>query len=167
VHRTIIRIHPDGSSDQTFEAIPVEEQQAELAVRAGLVERLRSDAGGGALHPQALETLGVDTGCAGADLWLFDQSNLAGNELCLFKAASDDMAWLDLGTICRVNLCNGLRRVTWAYAVRSLWAGVDPGSLQSCTSTQCNPALFLNFSTYQEITSVAGGGLNWAFLFTP
>jgi hypothetical protein len=169
IYRTIVQLAPDGSSTQTMEAITVAEQQAEIAARAALVETSRSG-GGGKAHSQALPTLGVDTGCAAADLWLFDQSNLAGNELCLFKAASDDMAWLDLGTRCRtLRFCLGPGdgTGTWANEVRSLWAGADPGSLQSCTNTLCTSTPFLSFNAYQEFITVTPNGLNWAFLFTP
>jgi hypothetical protein len=165
VYRTIVRFAPDGSFAPTYEAVTPAQQQAEMAARAAFVEASRTS---GRAHPQVLPTLIVDSGCAGASLWLFDQTNRGGNQLCLFKAAADDMAWLDLGTLCRnpSGRCIG----TWANAVRSLWAGADPGSLQSCTSTLCFTTPFLNFTAFQQINSVAAGTthpLNWAFLFTP
>lgn len=162
VHRTIVQAGPDGSLQPVYETITVAQQQAELAARAALVDAMRN----GQHQPEALASLHSDAGCAGADLWLFDQANLAGNELCLFKSATDDAAWLDLGTICRGFLCLG----RWSAAVHSLWAGSDPGSLQSCTNTLCFATPFLNFTAFQRIDSVAPGGvhpLNWAFLFTP
>ena len=162
VYRTIVRFSPDGTVEPTFQTVTVAEQQAELAARAAAIAALRT---GG--ETQALPTLKVDGGCAGSSLWLFDQANLGGNELCLFKAPADDMAWLDLGTLCRTptRLC-----ATWANAVRSLWAGTHPGSLQSCTATLCFTMPFLNFTPFQRINSVAAGAphpLNWGFLFTP
>jgi len=159
VYRTIVRFSHDGSPESTVEAITTAQQQAELAARAALVEARTS----GKIHAEALPSLGIDSGCAGASLWLFDQANLAGNELCLFKAAADDAAWLDLGSLCATPNC-------WANAVRSLWAGADPGALQSCTRTLCYATPFLNFGAYQRINSVAPGSphpLNWAYLFTP
>src|ERR1044071_4507017 len=113
VYRTIVQFAPDGSMRPIYEVVSVAQQQAEQAARAAFLEA--SSKG----HSQALPSLHVDGGCAGASLWLFDQANLGGNELCLFKAATDDMAWLDLGTLCRGPLCF----TTWANAVRSLWAG--------------------------------------------
>lgn len=162
VHRTIVQFAPDGSIHPIYETVTVAQQQAEQAARAAFLEASRK----GQIQSQALPSLQVDGGCAGASLWLFDQANLGGNELCLFKATTDDMAWLDLGTLCRGPFC----LTTWANAVRSLWAGSDPGSLQSCTSTLCFTTPFLNFTAFQRINSVAAGSphpLNWAFLFTP
>lgn len=162
VHRTIVQFAPDGTLQPIYETVTVAQQQAEQAARAAFLEASRN----GLIQSQALPSLHVDGGCAGASLWLFDQANLAGNELCLFKAATDDMAWLDLGTLCRGSFC----LATWANAVRSLWAGSDPGSLQSCTSTLCFTTPFLNFTAFQRINSVAAGSphpLNWGFLFTP
>ena len=55
-------------------------------------------------------------------------------------------------------------------AVRSLWSGVHPGSLQSCTAKLCYATPFLNFTSYERFNSVAAGAphpLNWAFLYTP
>jgi hypothetical protein len=166
VYRTIVRVSPDGSFEQTFETITLAEQQAELVARAAFVDASRSDASGAKTLPQTLSILGVDHGCAAASLWLFDQPQLGGNELCLFKASADDQAWLDLGTLCRSSppsRCAGL----WAGAVRSLWAGTDPGSLLSCTVNLCNATPFLNFVPFQQIASAAAGGLNWAYLHTP
>jgi hypothetical protein len=160
VYRTIVQFAPDGSMQPIYEVVSVAQQQAEQAARAAFLEASRKG------QSQALPTLHVDGGCAGASLWLFDQANLGGNELCLFKAATDDMAWLDLGTLCRGPFCF----TTWANAVRSLWAGSDPGSLQSCTSTLCFTTPFLNFTAFQRFNSVAAGSphpLNWGFLFTP
>ena len=162
VYRTIVQFAPDGSIQPIYETVTVAQQQAEQAARAAYLEASSK----GQIQPQALPSLHVDGGCAGASLWLFDQANLGGNELCLFKAATDDMAWLDLGTLCRGPFCF----TTWANAVRSLWAGSNPGSLQSCTSTLCFTTPFLNFTAFQRINSVAAGSprpLNWAFLFTP
>jgi hypothetical protein len=161
VHRTIVRFAPDGSLAPTYETITVAQQQAEQAARTAYVEALRS----GEPAPP-LPQLMIDGGCAGASLWLFDQANLAGNELCLFKAAGDDMAWLDLGTVCRGLFCFQ----SWNNAVRSLWAGSNPGSLQACTTTLCWASPFLNFTAWQRFDSVAAGSphpLNWGFLFTP
>jgi len=161
VYRTIVQFSPDGSIAPIYETVTVAQQQAEQAARAAAIEASRT----GAVHPQALPTLKVDGGCAGASLWLFDQANLAGNELCLFKAATDDAAWLDLGTVCRGFLCLG----TWSNAVHSLWAGSDPGSLQACTPTLCFATPFVSFTDFQRIDSVVGGAhpLTTAFLFTP
>jgi len=162
VYRTIVRLAPDGSIEQSFEVIRPEQQQAEQAARAALVEASRT----GGVHASTLPTLGVERVCSGNSLWLFDKINRTGNQLCLIKASADDMAWLDLGTICRGPTC----LLTWNNAVRSLWAGVDPGSLQSCTSTLCFATPFLNFGVLQQINNIAAGAphpLNWAFLFTP
>ena len=159
VERTIVRFAADGTFEQTFDTVTVDQQQAEVAARTAFL------AGRHGQTTADLATLGIG-GCAASDLWLFDNTSDTGNELCLFRHAADDAAWLDLGTVCRGFLCLS----TWSNAVRSLYSGADPGSLQSCTSSLCYTTPFVSFNAYQNITSVGAGGthpLNWAFLFQP
>jgi hypothetical protein len=160
VYRTTVKFSPDGHLEQRFEVVTPDQQRADNAEREAYIAARER----GTQH--LLPTLGVERVCSGDSLWLYDQANRGGNQLCLIKAAADDMAWLDLGTICRTPLCLS----TWNNAVRSLWAGVDPGSLQACTATLCWTTPFLNFGVFQLINSVAAGTphpLNWAFLFDP
>jgi hypothetical protein len=76
----------------------------------------------------------VDSGCAQADLWLFDQPNFTGNELCVISAyAPTDTGFLDLADVsvsqacfkncvprlgCEVEVCP-----TWSGRIRSWSAG--------------------------------------------
>lgn len=166
--QTIVRALPDGTQSQETTLITRREQLAQLEAREALLRRL----GGDGVTQQDLDDLAVDGGCAGSSLWLFDKTGLVGNQLCLYKQVGASQGWLGLGGIFRY--VDGTRFYTWAGAVRSLWAGEDPGSLQSCTSTLCYSDFYQNFSAYQKITATlvtdplgSTRRLNQAYLYDP
>lgn len=160
VYRAVVQIASDGSVTQNIQIITVAEQRAEQAARASYIAAMQS---GNVEHNGSLRTLKIDSGCASADLWLFDQVNLTGNELCLFRV-EPDFDEINLGTVCRTPVRNC---PTWANAVRSLWAGSDSGSLIFCTPTSCPITPFpFNFTPFQKITN-GGSGNNWAELIAP
>lgn len=158
--RTIVRVNADGSYEQRFEAITPAQRQAEIDARAALI------AGGERAAP-ARPIVAIDSACAGADLWLFDQANITGNQLCMFLR-DESFAFLDLGRFCRIPGCS---TGTWAGAVRSLWAGVTPGNLTACTPTLCyaGPGNGFHFNAWQRFDSVGPGvhPLNNIGLFAP
>lgn len=165
--QTIIRALPDGTRSQETTLITRREQLAQLEAREALLRRL-----GDGVRQQDLDDLAIDGGCAGSSLWLFDQTGLMGNQLCLYKQVGASQGWLALGGVIRY--ISGTRIYTWAGAVRSLWAGEDPGSLQCCTSSFCYSDFYQNFGAYQKITAtlvtdIAGSTrrLNQAYLYDP
>lgn len=164
VEQTIVRELPDGSLVTETLSITVEEQQTQLALRDEYVRKLRSGV--------SQQDLLIDSGCAGSSLWLFAGSNQTGRQLCLYKQAGTSRDWLDLGRV--LYYYSPPLFLTWAGRVRSLYSGVHPGSLQSCTPTLCYTHFYLNFAAYQRIDSVPatdpfGGNLvlNQAYLYTP
>jgi hypothetical protein len=161
VQRSIVNVNADGSYEQTFETVTPAQLQAEIDARAALTE-----ASGPGVAPQR-PIVAVDSACAGADLWLFDQTAIHGNELCLFLR-DESFAFLDLGLLCRNPGCS---LGTWSGAVRSLWSGVTPGNLTACTPTLCyaGPGNGFHFNTYQRFDNVAPGvhPLNNIGLFAP
>lgn len=161
VQRTIIDIKADGTHVQTFETITIAQQQAEIDTRLALMEGSRSTPG---VHSNIIA---LDASCAAADLWLFDQANLGGHQLCMFLR-DESFAFLDLGSVLRLSPTGSI--VTWSGAVRSLWAGVTPGNLTACTPTLCfaGPGDGFHFEPFQRFNSVAPGThpLNNIGLFT-
>lgn len=159
VQRTIVRVNADGSYEQTFETVTPAQRQAEIDARAALV----ASSGGAKARP----IVAIDSACAAADLWLFDQTGIRGNELCMFLR-DESFAFLDLGRFCRTPGC---ATGTWSGVVRSLWAGVTPGNLTACTPTLCygGPGNGFHFEPYQRFDSVAPGvhPLNNVGLFAP
>ncbi|WP_163998816.1 hypothetical protein [Pyxidicoccus caerfyrddinensis] len=159
--QTILRERPDGTMSQETTFITREEQLAQIEARDALVRSL-----GARVTQQDLDDLLIDSGCAGSSLWLFDQTSRTGNQLCLYKQAGADAAWLNLGTVIR-KFTNPYF-VTWANAVRSLYSGVHPGALQSCTATSCSTLIYQSFNAYQLLNTISyGTQLNWAYLYTP
>jgi hypothetical protein len=86
--------------------------------------------GGVAQAPDA--GVDIDTSCAGSDLWLFDQTNLTGNELCIRNACPVPIdANLDLSKVGRE--CTYLPPhgvvcfSSWSGAVRSIYGGNEAG----------------------------------------
>lgn len=167
VEQTILRELPDGSLVTETTSITLEEQRAQLALRDEYVRKLRSG-----VSQQDLDDLLIDSGCAGSSLWLFAGTHQTGSQLCLYKQLGASNAWLDLGTV--LYLYVPPLFLTWAGRVRSLYSGVHPGSLQSCTPTLCYMYFYQNFGAYQRIDSVPatdpfGGNLvlNQAYLHNP
>ncbi|QSQ26549.1 hypothetical protein JY651_17145 [Pyxidicoccus parkwayensis] len=159
--QTILREQPDGTMTQETTFITREEQLAQIEARDAIFRSL-----GGRVTQQDLDDLLTDSGCAGSSLWLFDQTSLTGNQLCLYKQVGADQGWLNLGTIFRK--FQSPIFLTWANAVRSLYSGVHPGALQSCTATSCSATIYQNFNAYQRLDSIFyGTQLNWAYLYTP
>jgi hypothetical protein len=143
ISQTVIQVFPDGTYLQTTHFITREEQQAQFAEREARLQRgpEEGEAGPG---QQAVPTLKI--GCSDPNaLWLFDQANRQGNQLCLYKLSSDSAAWLDLWNV--LKFPSG----TWSGAVRSLWAGIDAGALQSCTPTLCYATPYQTFTPWQRI----------------
>lgn len=150
IQRTIINLKADGTYDETFETITPAQRQAEIAARLAMLEASRSAPG------LPSNVVALDSACAAADLWLFDQANLGGNQLCMFLSG-ESFAFLDLGQVCRGFPFCALG--TWSGAVRSLWAGVTPGNLTACTPTLCfsGPGDGFHFEPFQRFNSVAPG----------
>lgn len=160
MQRTIVTLNADGAYDQLFETVTPAQRQSEIDARLALIA-----ASGSAVAPQR-RIVAVDSTCAAADLWLFDQATLGGSELCLFLR-DESSAFLDLGQICRGPSC----LLNWSGATRSLWAGVTPGNLTACTPTLCftGPGNGFHFNTFQRFDNVAPGvhPLNNIGLFAP
>ena len=133
VHRTIVWLKSDGSSEVKTVHITRAQQQAEVAQREEMAQRRES----GSAIGTATQAVGVDPNCAASSLWLFDDYNQTGwNELCLFKQPTSPVAYLRDYT---VTYCwptpagYGLFTIschsfTWEGRVRSFYAGVDGGA---------------------------------------
>ncbi|NOK22684.1 hypothetical protein [Corallococcus carmarthensis] len=162
ISQTLIRALPDGTMAQETTFITRAEQRAQLEAREALLRNL-----GAGVTQQDLDDLAIDGGCAGSSLWLFDQAGRQGNQLCLYKQAGAPQGWLNLGTVIRI--WSSPRLLTWAGAVRSLWSGVHPGSLQYCTATLCYSTPYQNFNAYQPMDTITASAsqLNWAYLYDP
>lgn len=152
VIRAIIRPGPDGRIETISETISVVEQQAEIAARKSFVASSKREGGS--------QNLLFETGCgfSNNDLWLFDQPNLTGNQLCISKGIvfTDDTIFLS--QVSRTIFSS------WAFAVRSLWAGIDDGFLVKCDEVRklCFSNIFLNFAPFQRFDSLGtlGSQLN-------
>ncbi|WP_147451066.1 hypothetical protein [Corallococcus llansteffanensis] len=162
ISQTLIRALPDGTMSQETTFITRSEQRAQLEAREALFRHQ-----GGGVTQQDLDDLAIDGGCAGSSLWLFDQAARQGNQLCLYKQAGAPQGWLNLGTVIR--RWDGTRFLTWSGAVRSLWSGVHPGSLQYCTATLCYTSPYQNFNANQPLDTITASAskLNWAYLYDP
>jgi uncharacterized protein YnzC (UPF0291/DUF896 family) len=156
ISQTIIRQLPDGTVTQETHFITEAERQAQFEAREEYLRRLRSG------QPQQLmANLVIDSGCAGSSLWLFDEPNRQGRQLCLYKNPADTYAFISLRSVLRyLTPTIPQRRVYWTAAVRSLWAGVDAGNLATCDTVNmaCYPSgPFVPFVAYQQINDITPG----------
>lgn len=155
VSQTVIQMLPDGTYLQSTRHISRAEQQAQFEAREALQQGAANGERG--LTRQTAGELHID--CNNLDaLWLYDQPNRGGNQLCLYRSPSDSTAWLLLMYVPRG------AGTTWSGAVRSLWAGRDAGALQNCTPTLCYISPVQVFSAWQAINSISGVNLTNAYL---
>ena len=120
VTETAATIHDDGTVSTTTREVSVEEQLAEVDAR------LAAEAEG----TVAIARVVQDSACANASLWVYDQTNFAGNRIC-FQREGELGGYFNLSSItytCKMVgypprfVCFG-----WDEKVRSYWAGADGG----------------------------------------
>jgi hypothetical protein len=136
--RTIVRYDAAGRPSVSAETVNPEQQgRASGALQNGT----SGGAGGGN---------DVDPNCKGSDLWLFDQPNRSGNELCLFDVASTHVVLSEIPRICFRYLGGKEVCMTWDASVRSFYAGIGPG-----TFVDAQPYAQETFSPYQLANTVS------------
>lgn len=126
ITRTIVRLNADGTETVHQVQITEAQQRADVAAREAATTP-------GATTPHAGEKVGTtseaittDDGCGGASMWLFDGTNLTGNEICFIGAGT-------------ANLKSYIRQVFyaprlpthWNLAVRSYYAGNEAGDFRN------------------------------------
>jgi hypothetical protein len=150
--RTIVHIQPDGTETVEQTTVTATQQRAEQDERARVVSGEPSKRAGEA------DVATHDTGCAASSMWMFDQTGLAGNEICFFGSG-----YVNLANYCRTS--NGLFCLsTWSMAVRSYWAGTDSGLLSFNTDPTCNTGCYESFSPFQKALTVNFCGQNSQYL---
>jgi hypothetical protein len=135
VTQTIVTPGADGELHVTVKQVTRAQQRAEIEARDALVNGHGVAAGGhGENVGEAKQALIYQDSCNdGAALWLFSNTNLSGNELCLNGNGGDEA---NLGTW------------GWNDTVRSYWAGDKGGYFWNGTAEE-------TFSPYQKVL-VAG-----------
>jgi hypothetical protein len=118
--RTVVKVDEQGNTTYEQYEITLSQQQREKRVRALIEQGL----------PAAIV---VDSSCAPASMWMFDQPNLTGNELCLFASPKSNLWSTASLNIFPRGPFGSLG--TWHQAVRSLWAGTEFWRF----SPTCNP----------------------------
>lgn len=113
--QTAVRVAADGSMTVTHCEVTRAEQLIEQASRKA----------GAAPVPGRIVDVAVDSACAGSSFWLYDQPDLAGNEICVAGSGAVDLTQLDDTCVALdgVSSCS-----TWADAKKSYWAGAAAGN---------------------------------------
>jgi hypothetical protein len=142
--RTVVHIQADGTETVEQTTITAAQQRAEQDARARIL-------GGKASAPAGeSDVVTHDTGCAASSMWMFDQTSLAGNEICFFGSG-----YVNLASYCRGVSCPS----SWSKAVRSYWAGSDSGLFSTNTSPTCGSGgCFESFSPFQKALTVSSCG---------
>jgi len=155
ITRTVVGLAADGSQEVRVERITRATQLQEIADRTAYIAEMNRGSADG-VGSIAAPLLTWDTGCDGQSVWLFDQENLHGNELCFKSGAVADAAYLTDYT--RWTCPPGLRRCiahSWDASVRSLWGGVDPGMLQLWPGDTPGMGCDYAFNAYQVQNTLA------------
>ncbi|MCY1021341.1 hypothetical protein [Pyxidicoccus sp. MSG2] len=155
ISQTIIRQLPGGELTQETTYITRAEQLAQIEAREEYVRRLKSG------EPQQfMANLVIDSGCAGSSLWLFDQPNRQGRQLCLYKNPAEAYAFIDLGKVVRyiTPTYPYPMFVFWTASVRSLWSGEDAGNMATCDTVimACySNAPWVPFGAWQQLNDIS------------
>jgi len=130
--RTVVHLGPSGAPVVTTETVTASEQLTRREAR----EHSRAPATTGASGLRVEGCPNCDppgvlqpTSCDGSALWMFDQTGLTGNELCVFNAGTT-RGVLDYSNIIREWVCGGApgcHPYWWGGAVRSFYAGSQSG----------------------------------------
>ncbi len=120
VHRTVVHLNADGSSTASVETITRAEQQAEIEARRAAHER-RQDSG----IATRQDAISVDGGCAYSSMWMFDQINYHGSEICFYGEGIATLANYERAYFDGIELVLG---GNWQAATRSYYAGNEQGA---------------------------------------
>ena len=141
--RTIVTLHDDGTETIELRDVTLEEQLGDQHLR-----QLRLGGQHDGLGTTS-DAITKDSGCAGSAIWIFDQVNLTGNEICFVGGGV-----VDLNNYCRTS-SNNLCFDRWSYDVRSYWAGVDMGLFSIGSGFTCGSGqgTCSNFTQYEKVTT--------------
>ncbi len=140
--RTIVTLHDDGTETVEQRAVTLDAQLGDQDLRelrlVGEYEGLGT----------AADAISRDTGCAGSAIWIFDQANLTGNEICFVGAGT-----VNLASYCLDSACSD----QWDKNVRSYWAGVDSGLFSIGAGFTCGSGqgTCTEFASYQKSTTAS------------
>jgi hypothetical protein len=117
IHRTVVHMNDDGTTTSRDFEITMAEHQEDIALRTLLAR--------GEYTPAVTR----DNSCVSSSMWLFDQPNLAGREICFFQSPrARAFHFANLSGYIRYVILdfNGNSQFfTWGQAVRSFWGGID------------------------------------------
>jgi hypothetical protein len=153
VVRTVVVLQPDGGAPSvTTDHITRAEHEAELAIHAALAKGERP------LISYDGNGTGPNPGCAGADMWIFDNTgNVAGafpfnHEICFIRNGSNGCAQLqDYARLCTYYpsppywSCSNWATSSGSW-IQSFFSGVDTGFFTG----QEDPAYFTDFYTFDR-----------------
>ncbi|HEV3194098.1 MAG TPA: hypothetical protein VGY54_26515 [Polyangiaceae bacterium] len=106
----------------------------------------------------------LDTGCAASSMWLFDDTNRVGDEICFFQDGNNLSNGYPAYEVDLAGFTYGNSGSPWAGQVRSAWAGSDVACL-AADSTDGFQSDFVNFDVYQYIDPVPGFGAGLRYLY--
>jgi hypothetical protein len=145
--RTIVRLSSDGTSTTRQEMVTRAQQLQEQQARAARVSP------SGVLN-QAITS---DSGCAGSDIWLFDQDRMSGHEICFYGYGN---AYLyNYGRFCYFGVCS-----SWDHAVRSYWAGSEDGFFETASDLAGGSNTVESFSAWAEVFTAGAAAQNSGYL---
>jgi hypothetical protein len=141
--RTIVRVDDAGNETVEIQVVTRDQQLLEQEQR-----QLRLDGEYEGLGT-ASDGISRDLGCASASIWIYDQVNLEGNEICFYGPGV-----ANLENYCRTGRCGD----RWGQNVRSYWAGSEWGRFSigagfTCGSSQGTCGQFDPFQKQMTATS--------------
>jgi hypothetical protein len=141
ITRTVVTLHPDGTSETVTSEISRAEQLAELEARAARRAAPEAPSGLGEIR----QPIARDVGCGLSSLLLFAGSNFTSSEICFYGPGS-----VSLDAYCRIKV-GGVCYSTWAGSVRSFSSGSSAGEFShanpACVYDSSSPGPFPSWSS--------------------
>ena len=141
-------ITPNGAAEDVFSVTRVSIDNGVAKVvgtstitRGDQVSLAQQREGGTRSGSPLRQAIGQDPLCADQDLWLFDQTNLQGNELCLYGAGTTNLGYLRGSS-------------SWLAAVRSYWAGSEYGTFYECYELVCLSESFVPYQREYTVSDI-------------
>jgi hypothetical protein len=171
---TIVTIDADGQVHQSVIAVTAEQRRAEVdALEKATVTGSAGTAGpvnGGAeaVSGKREALLRPNSTCAGADLWVYDESR--ANRLCISgahleygRADTLDFGSIRYGSSCLMISIDGSCLNRWAGKVSWIWPGSNPGGLSPTNSF----SPWMNFNAWGPLERVDPATSEYLWLWTP
>jgi|GEM_PF-5328942 len=153
VYRTVVHLNGEDEPTVMVQEITRAEQRRQVEARLANLHRKDKSPEGIASTKQAISE---DYDCNSSSMWMFDEENLQGNEICFYGPGTASLWNYHRGRyFCPIEPfspdCEWLN--SWATATRSYWSGIESGSFFGRAGPTSDIFGTENFAPIQRVNS--------------